>query len=273
MPARAMPLHQPEIVLLVTLTVLWPLYEFLHGWPRFCRQVSAGEPDARVSMYRESMLVQWGFVGAFVAAWSAAGRPWDAPALSIPAGARLWGSVLLVAILVALQARQLRALSRSRAVREALARKLSSMPFLIILPTCRRELAWIFPLCLTAGFCEELLYRGFMVWGLSVSFGWWGATALSLLSFGLVHSYQGWSGILRTAATGLVMSVVVAITRSLWPAMMLHALVDVGSVSLLYMMLRDGSSDVSTGTPSRASCCTPPNQSSQKRGQANVTTT
>ena len=77
------------------------------------------------------------------------------------------------------------------------------------------------------------------MWGLTVSLGWWGAAAASVLSFGLLHAYQGISGILRTAATGLLMTVLVAVTRSLWPAMVLHGMIDVGSVTLLYAVLRD----------------------------------
>lgn len=235
---RELPLQLPEVLLLVAVTVLWPLYESLHGWPHFTRRVSAGTPGARVSAYWEAVLVQWSLVGACIAAWNASGRRWGTPALTAPAGARLWGSVCLLAVFVALQARQLRALRRAPAARAALSRRISAMPFVQLLPTSRRELAWMYPLCVTAGVCEELLYRGFVVWGLAVPLGWWAASAVSLLSFGLMHAYQGKAGILRTAGVGLAMSVVVAVTRSLWPAMALHALLDAGSVTLLYMVLK-----------------------------------
>lgn len=234
-----LPLHLAEVMVLIVVTVLGPLYELLHGWPHFCRQVTEGKPDVRASTYREATIVQWALVGACVAAWAASGRPWGAPALSLPTGPRFWGSGCLIAGIVVLQFRQLRKLSQLPTARAALLKKISSMPFLQLIPRDQHELAWMYPLCVTAGFCEELLYRRFVVWGLSVPLGWWAATAVSVLAFGFMHAYQGTSGILRTAATGLVMTVFVAVTRSLWPAMVLHAVIDVGSATLLNVVLRD----------------------------------
>jgi membrane protease YdiL (CAAX protease family) len=233
------PLRLAEVVVLVVVTILWPLYDLLLGWPRFCRQVTEGKPGARASTYREATIVQWAFVGAFVAAWSASDRQWGTPALSLPTGPQFWGSACLIAGIVVLQIHQLRTLSQRPTARAALLKKISSMPFLQLIPRDKHELAWMYPLCVTAGFCEELLYRGFVVWGLSIPLGWWAATAASVLSFGLIHAYQGTSGIVRTAATGLMMTALVAVTRSLWPAMVLHAVIDVGSVTLLYTALRD----------------------------------
>ena len=40
---------------------------------------------------------------------------------------------------------------------------------------------------LTAGFCEEFLYRGYFIWVLAPWLGWWGAAAVSLLFFAVSH--------------------------------------------------------------------------------------
>jgi membrane protease YdiL (CAAX protease family) len=81
---------------------------------------------------------------------------------------------------------------------------------------------------LTAGFCEEFLFRGYLIWVFSPWLGWWGAAALSLTFFATGHAYQGWNGVLRTGIVGGLFTLVVAISGSLWPAIALHALHDLG---------------------------------------------
>ena len=83
---------------------------------------------------------------------------------------------------------------------------------------------WFGGVSLTAGFCEEFLFRGYFIWALAPWLGWWGAAALSLLIFASGHAYQGWNGALRTGIVGAIFTLVVAIFGSLWPAIALHAL-------------------------------------------------
>ncbi len=53
--------------------------------------------------------------------------------------------------------------------------------------------------------------------------------------------YQGWNGVLRTGIVGAVFTLVVAIFDSLWPAIALHALIDLGSGMMAWLALREGS--------------------------------
>ncbi len=81
----------------------------------------------------------------------------------------------------------------------------------------------------TAGCCEELLYRGFLIWYLNH----WCPPVISLLlsctAFGLAHYYQGLSGILKTGIVGLLMGFVYLLTETLlWPALA-HVLIDLGA--------------------------------------------
>ncbi len=93
---------------------------------------------------------------------------------------------------------------------------------------------------LTAGFCEEFLYRGYFIWVFAPWLGWWGAAALSLLFFAIGHLYQGWNGVLRTGIVGAIFTLVVAIFDSLWPAIALHALLDLGQGMIAWLALREG---------------------------------
>ena len=94
-------------------------------------------------------------------------------------------------------------------------------------------------LSVTAGICEEVLFRGYLPWALTPWLGWWGAVAFSTLSFGFAHSYQGRKGIIGSLTIGALMMLLVAITRSLLPAMALHAVIDVTSGLLGWIAFRE----------------------------------
>lgn len=108
-----------------------------------------------------------------------------------------------------------------------------------ICPRTASELPACFDVSLTAGFCEELLFRGFLLWVLQPLVGLWMAVALSALLFGVAHAYQGTAGIIRTGIAGLAFTAIVLVTRSLWPAIVLHVVVDVMAGVLAWPILRD----------------------------------
>lgn len=95
----------------------------------------------------------------------------------------------------------------------------------------------------TAAIGEELLFRGFLQSRLQALFGAGrgaGVAAVLVQSalFGLAHAYQGPTGILTTGAIGLAFGLVVLRTRSLWPVMVAHGLVDTVSMLALYAGLK-----------------------------------
>jgi membrane protease YdiL (CAAX protease family) len=106
------------------------------------------------------------------------------------------------------------------------------------MPRNQRELFCFGALSITAGFCEEFLFRGYFIWALTPWLGWWGAAALSVVLFAGWHAYQGWSGVLRTGIVGAFFTLVVAISGSLWPAIVLHVLIDIGSGVIAWLALR-----------------------------------
>jgi membrane protease YdiL (CAAX protease family) len=105
-------------------------------------------------------------------------------------------------------------------------------------PHTRSELGWFVAVSLTAGFCEEFIFRGYLIWVFQPAFGLWGAAALSLVAFGLSHAYQGAKGILSTGLVGALFTAVVLISGSLLPAIALHALVDAGQGLIAWLVLR-----------------------------------
>ena len=82
---------------------------------------------------------------------------------------------------------------------------------------------------LTAGICEEILYRGFFLWYLMTWLSAPTAVVVSSLIFGASHLYLGRGGVIRASVTGAVLGAAYLLTGTLWVPMALHAMVDVAS--------------------------------------------
>jgi membrane protease YdiL (CAAX protease family) len=82
--------------------------------------------------------------------------------------------------------------------------------------------------CITAGVCEELLYRGWLVNILRVgTASVWIAVGIASAVFGIGHAYQGVKGMLRTGLIGLQLALLFVYVDSLIPGQVLHAAVDI----------------------------------------------
>ncbi len=104
----------------------------------------------------------------------------------------------------------------------------SESPWLkLLLPRTTRE-RWAFAaLSLVAGFGEELVYRGYAILVLAGLVGTTGAAMLTSVVFGVLHSYQGSVGVVRSAVLGGILAWGFLATGSLWPSVAAHALIDV----------------------------------------------
>jgi len=92
-----------------------------------------------------------------------------------------------------------------------------------ILPETRNEiLAWIL-LSSTAGFCEEIIYRGYLQnqCGALLKSAI-GGIALQALLFGASHGYEGWQGMVQITAFGALFGVLAHWRKSLRPGMIAH---------------------------------------------------
>jgi membrane protease YdiL (CAAX protease family) len=96
-----------------------------------------------------------------------------------------------------------------------------------LLPRTAHERRLFAGLALFAGFGEEVVFRGFLLAALTAPLGGvWLALLVSSLAFGVLHSYQGPVGMLRTACLGGVLGASVVLDGSLWPAIVAHVLID-----------------------------------------------
>jgi uncharacterized protein len=83
---------------------------------------------------------------------------------------------------------------------------------------------------ITAGVCEEILYRG---WLLGLFGAALGSVCLGLLIssilFGFAHAYQGRNAIFGTGVAGAVFGIVLVVSGSLIPGQLLHTAMDLNS--------------------------------------------
>lgn len=182
-----------------------------------------GERD-RLSLYASTIAFQWLAVG--VVAWRAWARGLTLDELGLVVHGRwrtLVTAIVGAATLGGLQWLNLRRMGRSagktREFMQALAER--------ILPQSRAELLPYLALAVTAGLCEEFLYRGFAMAALTrAGLPVWSVVLLSSVFFGLAHLYQGRGGLVSTLVIGTVFGTARIAYDGLVPPMLWHLAVD-----------------------------------------------
>jgi uncharacterized protein len=226
-----------ELVAAVLATALVIALVFLQpfaGRRRYLRLKAdlATNPDARMHHYRRGIVGEWLAVGLVLVIGLLAGRDRTSIGLGAGSDARAAANdVLAVAVVLAASAvifrfggRDIRALLRRQA-----------RGFLDLLPRSRRERLTFAALAITAGVCEEVMFRGF---GIAYVRWLWPAAsrpfiiAVTAAAFGFAHLYQGARGVLLTGAVGAYLAWLTLSTGSLLPAIAVHALIDLRILAL-----------------------------------------
>jgi len=179
----------------------------------------------RLILYASTIAFQWFAVA--VVAWRAWAHGFTASQLGLTIHDRtgiLVASFVGAAAIAALQWLNLRRVGRTpvgaRGPIQAIAERL--------LPQSAVELLPYLALAITAGLCEEFLYRGFaMAVLIHVGLQTWAAVLLSSALFGLAHSYQGRGGVVMTMLIGIILGFGRIAFDSLIPAIFWHSAVDV----------------------------------------------
>jgi uncharacterized protein len=202
------------------------------------RLKASADPRRRVRWYAKIIVFSWifalgtcaafGWKSVFRIAASASWLPEGHIVRVLVAGALIGGMAAQVVMLLAIHA--------SEKTRAKIAEALRPMYF--ILPVTREERRWWIAVSLTAGVCEEIVYRGFLIpyfmvhANLPVTL----AIIASSLVFGMAHIYQGLRGAIGAALLGMVFAVLFVMTGNLWVPITLHALID----ARLLLMISEG---------------------------------
>ncbi len=229
-----------DLVIAGLIAIVYPIWDYFNAWPRMVRTIASGRPNARVSVYREVLATEWIMTTVIAAVWIHAARPWRLLGLVPPGGWRLVLTAALIAAVLMLFRAQLRAIRRlDPAKRDRVRTRQAAISPLI--PHDRVERAWFVPVAITAGLCEEFIYRGFLLWAFRPWVGLWGAALASTVSFGFAHAYQGRRGAIRAGTLGAAFVVLAIAMGSVVPGMALHALLDMISGEASYAIFAEQS--------------------------------
>lgn len=205
-------------------------------WDYFDTRSLKAHPSqrARLRYYRQTIL--WVWIATFAACWAYGfGDLFTLRGLGIRAiwlyqhRWAWWVLAVLIGLIVVLQlilpVIQILVKYRNRPYLEP--RQLQPMRF--FLPASALERRWFAALSITAGICEELLFRGFLLRYLHTSpfhLGLAWAALISAAAFGAHHLYQGVKGLVTTSIGALVFTAILLITGNLLAGIVLHAATD-----------------------------------------------
>lgn len=204
------------------LAVVMPLLTWLRR-KRFRRGTS--NLDTR-RLYLRVIVGQWVLALGVVYVFWKLGIPLKALGLVAPewiATASLFAAVVVAAFLGTWR---LRAVLKDP---EKLAKiRARAAGFSQLVPMTDEEERWWIVVSITAGVCEEILYRGYLGFylGRSMPLPW--VAVVASVFFGLAHLYQG-SNAWRTLIAGALLWATYLATGSILPGMVLHALIDLRS--------------------------------------------
>lgn len=236
----------------------WLIFAFIgvvipwRGRARLQRLLSLPRVGTRekLSLYATTIAFQWAL--AMAVAWRALARGMTTKELGFSHNGvmevllpGLLGSV----VLGSLHWLNLRRVGKMEGPAPELMRKIAAR----ILPRNLIEFLAYAALAITAGVCEEFLYRGFAMAALTrAGLPIWLVVPLTALLFGLAHTYQGRNGVAGTSAMGLVFGGFRVLTDSLFPVTMWHATVDLvaGLAGPKYLLSAD--EEEQAGRESRA---------------------
>lgn len=213
----------------------WLIFLFLsivipwRGYLRLQKLLALPTVDSKekLALYAVTIAFQWVLVG--VVGWRAFARKLTLQDLGL--GPQPWMGIVLAGLLGAifiggLQWLNLRRIGKMDGEAPELLRKLANR----LLPVNLLEYLPYSALAITAGVCEEFVYRGFGIAAISrAGLPLWLVVGVSSILFGLAHAYQGRGGIVSTGIFGVLLAIGRLWLGSLIPVMMWHAGLDLAA--------------------------------------------
>lgn len=212
--------------LFVVVTLLLPLWAFRQH-RRLVGGIEAGHPGARAGAYRQTIAVEWTLAGLVVVRWLTTGVAGGMLGAGHVGRLAWWIGVAFAFLTCAFLVYQTIAILRSPAKLAELRGEFKALESVI--PTNAREGRLFNALSVTAGVCEEILYRGFLLGYLAALSPLWLAVVASSVIFGLGHAYQGMGGVFKTGVVGAAMAGLFVMTGALWAPIVVHAAIDINS--------------------------------------------
>ena len=188
----------------------------------------------------ETILVQWALLIAVVAVWMWQTRAWTDLGVALPLG---WGfTVALGLALVAFVVMGLQWWDVYRKPEVAAKVRDQLRDVAGFVPSTPRELTVSRAMAVTAGICEEVVYRGYVLWYLTQYVPMAAAVPIMMVGFGALHLYQGFRPAVQIAGIGGLFAFFYLLSGSVWIPIALHVVVDLWQLALARAAL-DGEGD------------------------------
>jgi len=209
---------------------------------------SGGARPARHALYRDSIILLWSLAIIALAGWLLSERPLAeigfAPVQGNWRGLAAWA---ITAVVISYCVWQIGRTFVSKTARQSLRKQIGDIELTDIRPRNTAEALHFQALSVSAGITEEVIFRGVLLAAFALVMPLWAAVILSLIAFTLPHAYQGPAGLVRVAPTGAVLTAIVLLGGSLWPAILAHILIDM-TAGITFALLdqfedRDGAPD------------------------------
>ena len=216
-------------LLFALIAVAYPLCFTLDWFRRLRHELEARGASARLRFYRRSIIELWLLAVVILVWWLWLGRTVTTVGLGLPGGWVFWIGITIVLAIATALGHQISVVRASAEARAQVRKQFRGVPALMVPRDNRERRLWV-GLSLTAGFCEEFIYRGFLLWYLMTWLPDAAAVLVSAIVFGGAHLYIGWgTGVLRATVMGVALGAVYLLTGTLWLPISLHAVVDVTS--------------------------------------------
>ncbi len=231
---------QPNFVdhiLMFLLGVVLPVFAVFRSQPELKKMQF--DSETKIAMYLGNSLFLWLMALVVMAVWWFSDRSLTSLGFGLPdLGGNLW--IWITAVFCLAYAFDVWfQISSTQRKEKMIDRWQQNTPFL---PQTKKELYYFFIVSLSAGFCEEVIFRGYFIQYI------WHFTGDSLTGqmlaifipgavFAFSHFYQGWQAVLKIVVMAFLFGALFCVTRSLWVVIILHILVDVIGGYLSYWLM------------------------------------
>ncbi len=225
-------------VVFAVLLLVFPVLDFF-DLRRSAARIHGGDHGHRMTLYRRIFAWEWGMTIVLVAMWFLFGRTAADMGLVPIAGLVPVAGYALAGIWCVLMVLQMQSVVTTAESRASMREKFGWLSFLT--PTTAPERRAFNAVSVTAGICEEVIYRGYLMAYFVALFEWplWSAAILSSVVFGIAHMYQGPAGILRTGLMGGAFAGLYLLTGSIWAPILVHAVMDMTAGHIGYKVFNE----------------------------------
>ena len=214
-----------QALLLLILVLILPVLAVLNS--AATARILNAKPELRWAFYQQGMIFQWLLVVLIGLALWWQGEEWSAIGLQPILRTEFWLSFVALVLLARLVYRWYRPGTGVIRWIQALYQHVAHY-----LPVDQRSFNWGVPMALTAGLCEEMIFRGYLYHQLLNWVPIWLAVLLVNVVFAVTHYATGLLNVLGAFALGLLFSGLYLWTGDLWLSMWLHALIDLLAMTL-----------------------------------------